>query len=152
MKKLVKILVGLVVVAIAFGGAYAQFAKPEDAIKYRKSVMFLIGQHFGRMGAMVKENTPYEKEVFTQNAMVVETLSQLPWEAVMVPGTDKGDTTLKSSAFKEPDKFKEGAQTFEANAAKLLDLAETGDFNAVKAQFGDVGKSCKSCHEQFRTK
>jgi len=66
MKTLLKILVGFVVVAIALGGAYAQFAKPEDAIRYRKSVMFLIGQHFGRMGAMVKENTPYDKEVFTQ--------------------------------------------------------------------------------------
>ena len=152
MKTLLKILVGLVVVAIALGGAYAQFAKPEDAIKYRKSVMFLIGQHFGRMGAMVKEKTPYEKEVFTQNAKAVDMLSHLPWEAVMMPGTDKGDTTLNSSAFEQPAKLKESAQAFEANTAKLLSVAETGDFNAVKAQFGEVGKTCKGCHDQFRTK
>jgi len=54
MKKLVKLSVCLIFVVVAVGGAYAQFAKPEDAIKYRKSVMFLIAQHFGRMGAVVK--------------------------------------------------------------------------------------------------
>ena len=52
MKTLLKISVCFVLVAIALGGAYAQFAKPEYAIKYRKSVMFLIAQHFGRMGAI----------------------------------------------------------------------------------------------------
>ncbi len=152
MKTLLKVLVCFVIVAVALGGAYAQFSKPEKAIKYRKSVMFLIAQHFGRMGAMVKEKTPYNKEAFTGNATVVETLSRLSWEAVMVPGTDKGDTTLKSSAFEQQAKFNEVAQTFEKQATKLVSTAKSGDFNAIKVQFGQVGKSCKACHTQFRTK
>ena len=77
------ILVCIFFVAAALGGAYAMFAKPQDAIKYRQSVMFLIGQHFGRMGAMVKEQTPYNRQIFSHNAMVVKTLSILPWEAMM---------------------------------------------------------------------
>jgi len=112
MKKLVKIFLCLVIVAITFGGAYAQFAKPEDAIKYRKSVMFLIAQHFGRMGAVVKGKAPYDQEAFTRNAMVVETLSHLPWEAAMVPGTDKGETTLNAAVFAQQAEFKAGAQAF----------------------------------------
>jgi cytochrome c556 len=152
MKTLLRILVSLVLVVAALDGAYAQFANPEHAIKYRKSVMFLIAQHFGRMGAMVKEKIPYDKGVFTDNAMVVETLSHLPWEAVMVPGTDKGDTTLKSSAFKQQAKFNEVAQTFEKQTTKLVSTAKSGDFSAIKRQFGEVGKSCKACHTQFRTK
>jgi cytochrome c556 len=152
MKTFLKVLVCLVIVTVGLGGAYAQFAKPEHAIKYRKSVMFLIAQHFGRMAAMVKEKTPYNKEVFTGNAMVVETLSRLPWEAVMVPGADKGDTTLKSSALEQQAKFNEVAQTFEKQTTKLVRTAKSGDFNAIKAQFGEVAKSCKACHTQFRTK
>jgi cytochrome c556 len=84
--------------------------------------------------------------------MVVETLSHLPWEAVMVPGTDKGNTTLKSSAFKQQAKFNEVAQTFEKQTTKLVSTAKSGDFSAIKRQFGEVGKSCKACHTQFRTK
>ena len=152
MKTLVKVLVCLVIVASALGETYAQFSKPEQAIKYRKSVMFLIAQHFGRMGAMVKEETPYNKEAFSGNAMVLETLSRLPWEAVMLPGTDKGDTTLKSSAFEQQAKFNEVAQTFENQSTKLVSTAKSGDFKSIKSQFGEVGKSCKACHTQFRTK
>jgi len=146
------ILVGLIFVAVAFSGAYAQFAKPEYAIKYRKSVMFLIAQHFGRMGAMVKEKIPYNQEVFAKNAMLVETLSRLPWEAAMVPGTDSGDTTLNAEVFMQPAKFKEVSQNFETQTSKLVSAAQSGDLISIKTQFGQVGKSCKACHSQFRTK
>ena len=152
MKTLLKIFVCLVLVAVALGGAYAQFAKPEYAIRYRKSVMFLIAQHFGRMGAMVKEKVPYNQEVFARNAMLVETLSRLPWEAVMAPGTDTGDTTLKSSALLQQAEFKEVSQNFETQTTKLVSAAQSGDFIGIKTQFGEVGKSCKACHSQFRTK
>ena len=152
MKKVVRFSICLIFVAIAVGGAYAQFAKPEDAIKYRKSVMFLIAQHFGRMGAVVKGKTAYDKQPFTQNAMVVETLSHLPWEASMMPGTDKGDTTLNAAVFAKQDEFKASAQAFETGTAKLVSVSQSGDLSAIKAQFGKVAKSCKGCHEKFRTK
>ena len=152
MKKLVKLSICLIFVAVAVGGAYAQFAKPEDAIKYRKSVMFLIAQHFGRMGAVVKGKASYDQEAFTRNAVVVEALSHLPWEAAMVPGTDKGDTTLNAAVFAEQAEFKAGAQAFEAGTAKLVSVSEGGDLSAIKSQFGEVAKSCKGCHKKFRTK
>ena len=152
MKKLLMIVIGLIFIAGAIGGAYAQFAKPEHAIKYRKAAMFLIAQHFGRMGAMVKEKVPFNQEVFVKNAMLVETLSRLPWEAAMVPGTDKGDTTLNAAAFTQPAEFKEVAQNYENQTIKLVRAAQSGDLIRIKSQFGEVGKSCKACHSQFRTK
>jgi len=135
----------------AFSAGYAQFVKPEFAVKYRKSVMFLIAQHFGRMAAMVNEKVSYDQAVFADNAMIVETLSRLPWEAFMVPGTDKGDTTLKSSAFEQQARFSEFAQTFEKQTNDLAIKAKGGDFDSIKTQFGEVGKSCKACHGQFRS-
>ena len=152
MKKPLMILVCIFFVAAALGGAYAMFAKPQDAIKYRQSVMFLIGQHFGRMGAMVKEQTPYNRQIFSHNAMVVKTLSILPWEAMMAPGTEKGDTRMNASVFAKQTEFKEAAQTFETQADKLVSTAQSGDFAAIKTQFGAVAKSCKACHDQFRPK
>ena len=152
MKKLVSLSICLIFVALAVGGAYAQFAKPEDAIRYRKSVMFLILQHFGRMAAVVKEKTAYDQQAFTRNAMVVEALSHLPWEAAMMPGTDKGDTTLSAAVFAKQDEFKASAQAFEDGTAKLVSVSQSGDLSAIKAQFGEVAKSCNICHDKFRTK
>ena len=32
--------------------AHAQFAKPEDAVKYRKATFNVMAAHFGRLGAI----------------------------------------------------------------------------------------------------
>lgn len=150
MKTWVKICVLGTFLAMAGTLAYAQFAKPGDAIMYRKSVMFLIGQHFGRMGAMVKGIQPYAKEGFSKNAAVVGMLSTLPWEAFQTPATDHGPTEMKASALQEPSKFKADAAVFETQIKKLVSIADTGNFDAVKVQFWQVAKSCKQCHDAFR--
>jgi cytochrome c556 len=150
MKKMARILIVLTCITGFLGVAYAQFAKPEDAIQYRQSVMFLIGQHFGRMAAVVKGQSPYDKAAFEQNAVIVDTLATLPWEAFMVPGSDQGKTGLKSSAFKEKDKFMQDAKKMEAETVKLAETAQTGNLDAIKTQFGETAKSCKSCHDDFR--
>ena len=153
MRNMLRILVCLALVAGAIGVAYAQFAKPEDAIKYRQASMFLIGQHFGgRMGAVVKEKQLYNAEDFARSAALVETLAKLAWEAFLVPGSAEGETKLKPEALQAPDKFKAAAAQMETAMAKLVGLAKGGDMNAIKGQFGEVGKSCRGCHQEFRTK
>ena len=152
MKGMWKTVVCFAIVAGIFGAAYAQFARTDDAIKYRQAVMFLIGQHMGRMAEVVKGKQPYNREDFVQNATLLETLSKLSWNAFVVAGSDKGDTKMKSEALNNQDKFKQAAQNMENEAAKLVSAAKNGDFNAIKTQFGAVGKSCKECHEQFRSR
>ena len=71
--------------------AQAQFAKPEDAVKYRKGSFTVMAAHFGRLGAMANGRMPYDAKVAAENADVVLTLSKLPWLA-FGEGTDKGET------------------------------------------------------------
>jgi cytochrome c556 len=152
MKKSVKLFIIMIVGLFFVGIAYAQFAKPQDAIEYRQSVMTINGHHMGQMGAMVSGKKPYEKQAFSHNATIMEMLSTLPWEAFMTPGSDKGKTALKSSAFREKDKFMAKAKTYETKIRELVKAAAGDDFNAIKTQFGEVGKSCKSCHDAYRSK
>jgi cytochrome c556 len=147
-----KLLFITVVGLLFFGLAYGQFAKPENAIMYRQSVMTIIGHHMGQMGAVVTGKKSYEKQEFSHNASVMEMLSTLPWEAFMVPGGDKGKTKLKSTALREKDKFMAKAKTFETEIQKLVKVSAGDDFNAIKAQFGEVAKSCKSCHHDYRSR
>ena len=152
MKKSATVIALVLVAVLVVGAAYAQFAKPEEAIKYRKAVMFLIVQHFKRMGAVVQGKAPYEKDAFSANAAAVQMLATLPWEAFMVPGTDKGDTTLSPVVFQQPAEFKKAAESFEADTAMLAGAAKDGDLDTIKAQFGKVAQNCKSCHTSFRQK
>ncbi|WP_313077468.1 cytochrome c [Melaminivora sp.] len=132
--------------------AAAQFAKPEDAIKYRQSTLFVIGQHFGRIGAMVNGKMPYDAAAAQADAEVIAALSALPWTA-FGPGTDKGaPTKARPEVWSDAPKFTEHAQKFQAEAPKLLAAARTGSLDNLKAAFGPAANSCKACHDSFRAR
>jgi cytochrome c556 len=150
MKRLAVLVVMTLLVAGLLGTAWGQFAKPEEAIAYRQAVMVLIGQHFGRMAAMVKGDRDYDLDEFANNAALVETLAALPWEAFMEPGSDKGATDLKPEAFKDKDAFEQAAQAMETEASQLAIVSEGGELPAIKEQFGRTAQSCKNCHSKFR--
>jgi cytochrome c556 len=152
MKHSVKVVICGIVLTAMGGLAFAEFAKPEDAIRYRQAVMTVIGQHFVRIATVVKGQAPYNKNEVEHNAAVLLTIAGLPWEAVMVPGSDKGNMTLSASAMKEKDKFMAVAHQFESVVQKLEQATKSADIEAVKAQFGEVGKSCKACHSTYRNK
>ena len=129
--------------------AQAQFAKPEDAIKYRKASFNVMAAHFGRLGAMANGRVPYDAKAAAYNADVVATLSKLPW-AAFGEGTDKGDTRAKPEIWKEAAKYKEAADKMQAEIVKLNTAAKAGNIDALKAAFGPTAASCKACHDNFR--
>jgi cytochrome c556 len=130
--------------------AAAQFAKTEDAIKYRQGALFVLGQHFSRLGAMANGRVPFDAKAAAENADVVLTLSQLPW-AGFGPGTDKGAPTKAEPAiWAEPAKFKDASDKMQSEVAKLAAAAKTGNLDNLKAAFGPTAASCKACHDDFR--
>jgi cytochrome c556 len=153
MKKTLKWSVcGILVIALCTM-AYAQFAKPEDAIEYRQADMVLIAHHFGLIAAAVQGKKPFDPVGVALNATLLNTLSKLPWEAFMTPGSEKGKTHLNASAFtKDIMGFRADADAFVDQTIKLSKVsARGGDRDAIKAQVGAVGKSCKTCHDHFRS-
>lgn len=128
---------------------HAQFAKPEDAVKYRKASFTVMAAHFGRLGAMANGRVPYDAKMAAENADVVLTLSKLPW-AAFGEGTDKGDTRAKPEIWKEAAKYKEAADKMQAEIGKLNVAAKSGNIDALKAAFGPAAASCKACHDNFR--
>jgi cytochrome c556 len=127
----------------------AQWAKPEDAIKYRKAVMTVMANHFGRVAAMANGKIPFDAKAAADNAELAATMSKLPFVAFL-PGTDKGETKAEPKIWSEPDKFKAASETMQNEMAKLNTVAKSGNLDAIKAAVGDTGKSCKSCHDSYR--
>lgn len=129
--------------------AHAQFAKPEDAVKYRKNSLFVMQQHWARVGAMAQGRVPFDAKVAQDNMEVVSALAKLPWTA-FGEGTDKGETRAKPEIWKESAKFKEAADKFQAEVVKLNAAAKTGNLDNLKAAFGSAAPTCKACHDNFR--
>ena len=129
--------------------AAAQFAKPEDAIKYRKGAFTVMAAHFGRVAAMANGKIPFDAKAAADNAELATMMSKLPYTA-FTEGTDKGETRAKPEIWTENDKFKAAATKMQDEMAKLNAAAKTGDIGTIKAAVGAVGQSCKACHDNYR--
>ena len=150
MKKLCRVVL-LAAVAVTSLSAFAQFAKPEDAIKYRKASFSVMGTHFGRLGAMAQGKVPFDAKAAAENADIVASMAKLPW-AAFVDGSDTGDTKAKPEIWKQSAKFKEAADKLQAESTKLAAAAHSGKEDAFKAAFTATAGTCKSCHDDFRAK
>jgi cytochrome c556 len=148
MKKLILAAAAVVGLTSALPAA-AQFAKPEDAIKYRKSAFSVMATHFGRIGAMANGKAPFDAKAAADNADIALMMSKLPYTA-FAEGTDKGETRAKPEVWAEGEKFRAAASKMQEEMAKLDAAAKTGNLDNIKAAFGPVGQSCKACHDHFR--
>ena len=130
--------------------AAAQFQKPEDAVKYRKSAMFVMANHFGRVGAMVNGKAPYDAAQAAANVAIVATMSKLPFVGFVenTSSTDKGGASAK--IWTDRAKFDEKAKAMQDEVAKLVAAAQANNLDTLKPAFGAVGKTCKGCHDDFR--
>lgn len=131
--------------------ASAQFAKPEDALKYRQSVMFVMSQHFGRIGAMVNGKAPYDAKAAVESAEVVSLMSHLPWQGFVAATKDLKPTKAKPEVWTEEAKFHEGSEKLQDATAKLVAAARTNNLDNLKTAFGATGQTCKGCHDNFRS-
>lgn len=151
MKKLSIVLVaGALLSPLWMTTASAQFAKPEDAIKYRQSALVVLASQFGRMQPTIKGQVPYDAAAIKANVAVVQTLSTLPWSAFGA-GT-QGSSSAKPEIWSDAAGFKAAQTKFEGAVVKLSAAADAGDLDKLRAAFGDVGASCKACHDAYRAK
>lgn len=150
MKKTMICIVAISASLMSFGAA-AQFAKPEDAVKYRKAAFTVMGAHFGRLGAMAQGKVPFDAKTAAENAEVVADVAKLPW-AAFGEGTDGGETKAKPEIWKQGAKFKEYSDKLQAESVKLAAAAKTGREDAFKAAFTATAGTCKTCHDDFRAK
>lgn len=148
MKTLASFVLAAAAVTLALPAA-AQFAKSEDAIKYRKNALFVMQQNFGRVAAMAGGKAPFDPKVAAESAAVADYMSKLPW-AGFAEGTDKGDTKAKPEIWMDKAKFDGYAQKMETEMSKLSAAAKTGNLDSIKTAVGAVAGSCKTCHDAFR--
>ena len=150
MKKITMFALGLAIALPIFSGsAQAQFAKAEDAVKYRQSAFQLMSSHFGRMQPVVRGQVPYDKAAIKANVDLLKTLSALPG-AAFGPGMTGG--AAKPEVWSDSTGFKQAMENYQASLAKLSAAADAGDLDKLRVAFGETGASCKACHDSYRAK
>jgi cytochrome c556 len=131
--------------------ASAQFAKPDDAVKYRQSVMTVMSTHFGRIGAMANGKAPYDAKAAIDNAQIVAAMAKLPWPGFSAESEKSSlENRAKPEVWSNSAKFKEDGDHLVSETGKLLAAAQTNSLDNLKTAFASTGKACKSCHDDFR--
>lgn len=151
-KSLASLALATCVLATA-GHATAQSA--EDMIKYRQSGYTFMAWNMGKIKAQVIDGAvEFNQAQVAAAANVIAAIANSGMGALYAPGTDQGTgwapTRLKSNFFSEGDKVREIAVNFVQQANKLQEVAAAGDKAAIATQFGEVGKACKACHDNYR--
>ena len=65
-------------------------------------------------------------------------------------GPDVGKTRAKAEIWQTPDDFGAKLRGFQAAAAAFNIAARGNDVSAMNARFGDLGGTCKACHDKYR--
>jgi cytochrome c556 len=109
-----------------------------------------IGDAFKVLGREMKADAPNLDAVRTSSA----TIARLAPEASswFPPGTgpDVGKTRAKPEIWQKPADFNAKMRAFQEAANRFDAAAQAGDVAAIKARFGELGKTCKACHDPYR--
>jgi cytochrome c556 len=130
--------------------AAAQFAKPEEAVKYRQSAWTVLNQHFSRIGLMTRGRLPFDGRVALRDAELVEALARLPTTA-FGPGTDLPNDHARPEIWTEAQRFRELNERMVTATARLTVAARTQDLDQIKAAYGAAANTCKECHDAYRS-
>jgi cytochrome c556 len=130
--------------------AVAQFARPEEAVKYRQATWSVLNLHFTRIGAMTRGRVPFDGRLALRDAEVVAALARLPASA-FGPGTDLPNDHARPEIWTETQRFRELGDRMVAETTRLLTVAQTQDLDRLKAAYGAAANTCKECHDAYRS-
>jgi cytochrome c556 len=151
MRKLLRPLLLVAGISLA-APAFAQFAKPESAVKYRQSAMAVMGNHAGRLGAVAQGKVPYNRDAVVRSAEIIQFMSLLPYEA-FTPGSDMVATTkAKPEIWTNEAEFKKLATDMQDKVDKLVVAAKAGTLEALRPAFKAAVDACNACHDKYQEK
>ena len=122
---------------------------PEEAnIKYRQSVMSIIGTNMGAIGDIMKNGLDLPGAVAVHAGLMAESAQ------LITPAFEKelavGATDAKADIWQDWAKFESAITNYEQAARDLAAAASGGDPSAVGPAMKALGKSCSGCHKPFR--
>ena len=145
-KRIILTTVSMLLLIVFYGSL--SFADSHGIIKYRQNVMKSTAGHMGAIVDILKNRLPLEAHIVDHARSMLQIsrmiLSMFP------EGSGKGRTKSKQAIWENWSEFKSVANDFERESVKLVEVAESGDMEALAKQVRATGKTCSGCHRNFR--
>lgn len=108
-----------------------------------------LGGDMKELGDVVKGTAAYDVEKFKAKVTEFVAHTQEPLKHFAQDGNGM-DGNAKPEVWSQPEQFQAEGMKFQAAVTKLNEAAQAGNLEQIKAAFGEVGASCKSCHDGFK--
>jgi cytochrome c556 len=126
-------------------------AKAAQVMHERHEGMETIGKAFKALRREFDSSSP---SVPTVRASAVQMANLAKRSSGWFPagtGPDIKKTGAKSEIWQNPQDFSAKLSAFQKAALVFNAAAASGDMNTAKARYGDLGGTCKACHDKYRT-
>lgn len=153
MKKIIAIFIAITI-ATPTSLVIAQNDDPMlAAIKARKAYMQVIKWNAGPLFGMAKGKVEYNSEQASILATNLQALADMQNSSMWPEGSDnisyEGETRALPEAWTTYPKVAEAHDEF-AKASTALASAASSGLDELRDNVGNLGKSCKGCHDDFR--
>lgn len=132
--------------------AHTHFNDKEAMQSYRQSYFALVAMNFGPLAAMAKGEMPYDADMATGFASDLAAVAALNVERGFPESAMKGTTRAKPEIWENMDDFKTKLQAMRDATGPLVAAAGSGDRKTLGQAVGAVGKTCKGCHDEYKSK
>jgi len=129
-------------------------ADAKKAIEARQALFEDIKKANAPLAAMLKREREFDAAVVATNAAQLQTLlTKIPAAfAVDTHAFKDTKTQARDNIWAGPADFKAKADDTAKAAGALVEAAKTGDKGATLKAMGAMGKSCGSCHDNYKDK
>jgi cytochrome c556 len=147
-----------VIIGTAMLSTFTVFAEPaksakqaKDVTEFRQAVLTLVKSNVGALGAMNKGAIPFNVETMQTNSLRIEQLSLMleDYFATDTSGFDV-ETAALDKIWENQSDFNDKISALTAAASNLNKVAKAGDTTQFKPAIGQVFKSCKGCHDNYK--
>ena len=125
--------------------------QPEEAIKYRQSIMSAIKGHNNAIKSILTGSVPFSNRLDAHVSSLQHLFQEL--DAIFPAGSDFGKTSAKPAIWDDPEKFKSTIDKSRKALDTFIGVIQQGNSaNSADAvrKFGKA--SCGGCHKLFKEK
>lgn len=144
------------VAAVSAGIASGAVAEDEDpfadAVEMRHGLMLQMATDLGKVGAMAKDEAPYDAAVASKAAANIAAIASVLGMEQFPAGSEyqkATDSFALPAIWAAPDDFLQKVADLNTAAAAFQTAAGT-DLESLKAGMGGIGGACAACHKVYR--
>ena len=150
-----KLVIIAVIMVISSSSLLAKQAQSEkqakEAVEFRQSVFKLVKSNVGALGGMARDKVAFDAAVVEKNSHRLAQLSKMiPDYFVVNTSSFDMQTEALPKIWDNMDDFTSKANNFHEAAMALHETAKTGDEGNTKKAIGNLFKTCKSCHDEYK--